>query len=175
MKKFIPAATAVTALLIGAATTAGPMNGMFNETFGEPAAKVTEADMTLDATTLFARVDIDGSGTLDVDEFASHRVILAELARFNRTVTVEGETDMQIALPSQVADRLSLTERSAIEAVARHTFHLYTDEDGMTAESFTAYRLDEMAKADRNRDGELTRHELERFAAHVAKPAQPRG
>lgn len=175
MKKFVPASLAATALLIGAATTASPMKSMFNEAFGETASTVSTSDIENDAAALFAKVDIDGSGTLDADEFAGQAVVIAELARFNRTVTVEGETDMQIRLPEATPERVSLTERSSIDAVARRAFHQFAEDGEMDAAAFTAYRLSVMAKADTNRDGELKRHELDLFASAQARPAQARG
>lgn len=175
MKTIIPAVIATFVLLAGAATTAGQMNGTFNEAFGEKATEITKEDMTTDAKALFARVDVDGSGDLDVDEFAGHQVILAQLARLNRTVTVEGGVEKQIPLPDGVAMRLSETERGAIDAVARRTFHDYADKGRMSADAFAAYRLETMARIDRNRDGVLKKGELERFAALVAKAGSPRG
>lgn len=175
MKKFVPAGLAATALLIGAATTASPMKGAFNHAFGVAATSVTATDIETDAKALFAKVDIDRSGTLDADEFAGHALVLAELARFNRTVTIEGESEMQIRLPDGTPDQVSHTERGSIDAVARRAFHQFADNGEMSEEGFTAYRLSMMDKADTNRDGTLKSHELERFASAMARPAQPRG
>lgn len=175
MKKIIPAATAATALLVGAVTTAAQTSGDFNAAFGEQATEITKQDMAADANSLFAKVDVDGSGDLDVDEFASHTVILAELARLNRAVTVEGHKDVQIDVPDSVAERMSNTERGSIDAVARRTFHSFSAGDVMTLEGFTNYRMSTMAKADTNRDGTLRNRELQYFASVVAKPVQPRG
>ena len=175
MKKFAPASLAAFVLLAGAATTASPMKGMFNDAFGVKASVVTVADVEADAASVFAKVDVDNSGTLNIDEFAGQAVVLAELARFNRTVAIDGQTEKQIALPDMISETVSLTERSSMDAVARRAFHQFAEGGEMTVEGFTAYRMGQMDKADTNNDGQLKRHELELYASAVARPAQPRG
>lgn len=175
MKKIVPAAFVTSALLIGAATTASPMKGVMNDAFGEPADALTASDIVADADASFAKADLNSSGTLDVDEFAARAVVVAELSRFNGTVSIEGDANKQIVLPDGVSESVSLTERSSIDAVARRTFHQFATEGQMSVDQFTEYRLNAMSKVDRNKDEKLTRFELQRFALNVAQPAQPRG
>lgn len=175
MKSFVTASIAATALLAGAAVTAGPMKGPVNSAFGTPATAIAVEDVRKDALSLFDKVDVDRSGDIDVEEFASHVVILAELARFNGTVSVDGTVSQQILLPSGLEPRMAITDRAAIDAVSRRTFFNHAPQGSMGREAYAAYRLSVMADADRNNDGVLNGAELTQFAMSVTKPATSKG
>lgn len=175
MRSLFTASLAATALLAGAAVTAGPVAGSINAAFGAPATAIGVEDVRGDAEALFAKVDVDQSGDLDIEEFASHVVVLAELARFSGLVALDGPVPQQISLPTGMAPRMAPTERAAIDAVARRTFFDHAAGGTMAADSYVSYRLSVMAKADGNGDGVLEGPELTRFAVHVTKPALPKG
>jgi hypothetical protein len=157
---------AATGVFASAATVAG----VESDVFGTPAATVSKQDFLIDASRSFAKVDVDNSGTIDLEEFAAQAVVYAELARLNRLVTVDGAHEMRIDVPDNVRDTLGYAERTAIDAVARRSFYLHSPDGApLTPTQWTVARTELFSAANRNNDDTLTGRELKTLARIIAQ------
>jgi hypothetical protein len=168
MKRRTIAAFATTAAL-AAVAIAAPAASAFNDAFGARSDRVTLDAVAEDARRAFARVDIDRSGAVDIEEFAAQAVIYAELARLNRLVAFDGDTTQHIPLGRDVPHTLNYGERIAIDAVARRQFHQQAENGALDETRFVTARLAMFERADRNRDDALSGRELGHYAELVAQ------
>lgn len=128
---------------------------------------VTEA--MIDAARSFRRVDINRDGIVDADEYASQRVVTAQLARFSRSVSIEGQHVMTMALPEDVPGRLGDSEKAALDTVARRDFKVRAfGSKGLDAAGWQDARLELFSNADANGDDVLEGAELENYLRALA-------
>ncbi len=166
MKRKTLAAIAALTTGVGAALASG-----FGT--GDPLAeydtinRINLVDITQHARTTFARADLDKNNALDVDEFASLTVVKAELARLNGYVAIELDDGPRlITVAVEAFSSLGRGERLLIDTVARSKFYSITGgADLMKEDQYVGERMASFVDADRNRDGDLIKAELERFVA----------
>ena len=165
----IPAIAALT-LTVSAALASGA--GINQSNLNGDVLKLTRAEASIHATQVFNRADLDKSGALDADEFASLSIVTSELAHLNGYIVVEGagDTARSIALPIEAPVALETGERARVEAVARNTFYATAGADGLISEAeFVNAEVIKFNDADRNRNGTLAKKELARFAIGQAQ------
>ena len=139
--------------------------------FGGAVDHLTADEARMHAAIIFERADLDRSGALDADEFASLAIVTAELTRLNGFIAIEtGGDDADIVpLPIEAPSALSAGERARVEAVARADFYAMAGEDArLTIDEYLGEKSAAFEAADRNRDGALVRAELAAFAAGEA-------
>ncbi|GAB4521409.1 MAG: hypothetical protein Kow00133_08360 [Amphiplicatus sp.] len=167
---FAAPAVAVLAVGVGAALAAG--SGFEGRAaYGGSLERFSEAEARAHAAQVFQRADLNRSGDLDADEYASLAVVVAELARFNGFLALEigGEADT-IPLPAAARGGLTTAERIRIDAVARAEFYAAAGEDmRLSRDEFVGESAARFSAADRNGDGALVRGELSAFAALAAR------
>lgn len=133
------------------------------------AADLPLTEAMIDAARSFARVDANRDGLIDADEYASQKVVAAQLARFRRAVEIDGQTLLSLPLPDDVADRLGDSEKTAISAVARRDFHVRAfGKDGLDPALWQETRLESFYDADLDGDGVLREAELARYLRAAA-------
>ena len=137
--------------------------------FGELAETLAIDDVWVDAERVFAKVDVDRNGEIDVDEYAAQAVVFAGLVRFNGVVAVDGRQTLHIGLPTTAEASLGAAERTAIDAVARADYYAVTADGPITSRRWVELRMAAFDAADRNEDGVLTGRELSRFAMALAR------
>lgn len=165
------AAPAVAVLAIG--VSAALASGLSRDagTFGAPVSTLSAEEARAHAQTIFERADLDRSGALDADEYASLAVVTAELTRLNGFIAIEsgGDAANIVALPIAAPSALSSAERTRVDAVARSDFY---EMAGVDAELSVSEYLGEQSarfeEADRNGNGALASQELAGFAAREA-------
>lgn len=143
--------------------------------YGARVAQLTETEAAADAGAKFARADLDGSGSLDADEYVSLVLVTAELSRLNGFVALgaDGRNEV-VALPLDMPGAIGVGERSRVEAVARGEFYAAAGSDGlMSAYEHAAESARRFAAADRDRSGALSKRELEAFATREALFSRP--
>ncbi|MEL7015017.1 MAG: hypothetical protein AAFY32_01205 [Pseudomonadota bacterium] len=108
---------------------------------------------------IFERSDLDGSGYLDVDEFAGLQVVKRELAHLNGfiRVTIAGEQKILLLKDKRNTTTIQIQspeDRVRIDAVARQVFYGQAgDDQRMVADEYLALSRDIFDSADRNGDG----------------------
>ena len=140
---------------------------------GEALKTLSEADIAGHAERVFARADMDASGTLDADEYTALSVVTAELARLNGFVVIEREDEpARIEIATGEPASLPEAEHIRIAAVAQTRFYGFAGDDGvMTADEFAAAQAWLFASADFNNNGQLAKRELAVFAKQQASLA----
>lgn len=127
------------------------------------------ADVVADAHHDFWQIDRDADGLVDADEFASARLVHAQLARLSGRVAMDAATTLNVKLPMDVPRTMEKAERAALEGVARRDYALHAmGHEGLTEHAFAESRLELFFTADGDRDGVLRGDELERFARLIA-------
>ena len=170
MHPLISAGLAGVCLLIGAATTAAPLrSGSFDDQARE--VPISLPAIAEEAQGLFQRIDQDGSGILDRDEFASHYLVMSELIRLRGEVDLPLVVPMSVALPQGPLPPLSIAERGAIDLSAREVFSIFAEDDAMRPQEFAAYRISVYRSADSNLDGTLSEGELRQLGLRLAGEA----
>ena len=129
-------------------------------------------DVWVDAERVFAKVDVDRNGEIDVNEYAAQALVFAGMARFDGSVMIDGRETLRIGLGAIDEAGLGAAERSAIDAVARADYYEAVAQAGrITSRAWVELRLEAFAAADRNEDGQLTGGELTRYAEGFARYA----
>ena len=133
------------------------------------ATELAMTEVMIDAARSFEKVDRNADGLIDVEEFTSQRVVRAQLARFTRSIPVEGVTTVRVALPTSISNRLTESERAALETVTRNDFALRTSGgEGLTQAQWQDARLETFALADMDGSGTLEGEELVSFVQALA-------
>ena len=102
-------------------------------------------------------------------EYSSQRVVRAQLARFSRSIRVDGQTVLNVAVPEGVSKRLTQSERAALDTVSRNEFHLRSaGSEGLTPAQWQDSRLEAFTLADMDASGALEGAELEGYARFLA-------
>jgi len=128
---------------------------------------VTEA--MIDAARSFTKVDMNKDGKIDADEYTSRRVVVAQLARFSRSVAIDGQEDLTLVLPEDVPVKLGQSERAALEAISRRDFKVRAfGAEGLDAAQWQESRLELFFEADRDGDGVLRDDELATYLKAMA-------
>lgn len=169
---FAAPAVALVAIGVSAALASGMKTADYP--YGETLGMLSADGARIHAETVFNRADLDGSGALDADEYASLAIVTAELSRLNGFIAIErgGDKANIVSLPIAAPSALSSGERARVEAVARAEFYALAGEDGsLTAEEYVGEKSARFAAADRNRNGALAKAELAAFAAREAQLA----
>ncbi len=137
--------------------------------YGARAVHLEAATVANTAKTVFDRADLDNDGELSPDEYVTHAIVTAELARLNGFVAVDYAGGVRIA-PLPRSTPWSMEERARIEAAATRDYALFAGGDErMTGDEFVAARLEAMTAADLDRNGVLNGVELTRFASIEAR------
>ncbi|WOI52907.1 hypothetical protein [Parvularcula sp. LCG005] len=141
----------------------------FGSAFGSTSQFVSKEDATLHAHRAFDKIDVDRSGSIDIDEFAAQAIVYAEMARNQRTVTIDGNMVHRIDLPDGISDRLSPQERTSIDAQARRTFYEISHQgQPLSKAAWQMSQQRQFEQADRNANGRLEGRELNAFARNVS-------
>lgn len=157
-----------------AATTTAALSGQNTDLLRQDRSSVAIEDIAVDAFRSFHEIDINDDGMIDVDEYAAQAIVYAELARFNRYVTIETEETTIIPLPRNTPDSVTLAERTRIETISRREYYVYAGDDGeMSPRDWIASRQAEADHYDTNEDGIVEAGELQRLAMSVAQWRQP--
>ncbi|MEM9838028.1 MAG: hypothetical protein AAF830_02630 [Pseudomonadota bacterium] len=167
MNKLIAIATktVVSATFLAAAAHAGDAD----VSDVQAAADLPLTEAMIDAARSFARVDSNRDGVIDADEYASQRVVSAQLARFRRAVEIDGQTLISLPLPEDVANRMGDSEKTALGAVARRDFHVRAfGKEGLDAALWQETQLETFYTADLDGDGVLREAELVRYLRAAA-------
>lgn len=167
------AAPAIAVIAIGVSASLASGAG-FEPAYKAQAERLTAAEAAAHAAMTFDRADLNRSGGLDIDEYASLAVITAELAHLNGYIAIErdGEPYM-ISLPIQAPATMTRAERVRIDAVARRDFYeLAGDDEVLTKEAYVADAEARFAAADRNASGVLARGALVSYAVREARIAR---
>lgn len=148
----------------------------FAPAYGGATTLIGAGAAQINAANAFAAADIDGSGALDADEFASMRLVTAELVQLNGFLTVDaGDVAERIVLPVAEPTSISSGERARILALAYRAFYAAAGPDAkLSRPEFLAAEAVMFARFDGDRDGVLRRQELTRFAARAAFLPAPR-
>jgi len=166
---FAAPAVAIVAIGVGAALASGLRSEV--PAYQGMVTELTAGAAQTHARTVFMRADLDRSGTLDADEYASLALVTAELARLNGFLAIETGADAaaQVSLPIAAPSAISSAERVRIDAVARSEFYAAAGADAaLTLEEYLTVKADQFDTADRNGNGQLGRAELAAFAAREA-------
>lgn len=164
------AAPAIAVVAIGVSASLASGAG-FDPAYKAQVERLTAAEASAHAATIFDRADLDRSGGLDVDEYASLAIVNAELAHLNGYIAIErdGEPYM-VSLPIQAPAAMTHAERVRVEAVARRDFYERAGADGvLTKETYVADAAARFAAEDRNGSGVLSRGELVSYAVREAR------
>lgn len=167
----ILAAASVACAAAGAAVGTAFLD-MGRTSYGGEIGALAERAAATDAAERFSRADADGSGALSADEFASTRLVAAELSRLNGFVTVVGDAGAsRIALSRTAQARPMLTEeeRARVLATAYRQFHALAGADAsLSQREYAAACAASFALLDRDGDFVLKGDELFRFGAAAA-------
>ena len=165
----IPAPVAALALAAGV-TAAAASGEVFAPAYGEATTVFGAGAAQIHAANAFVAADANRSGDLDADEFASMRLIAAELAQLNGFVAVSaGDRVERVLLPIAAPASMSAGERARVIALAYREFYHEAGPDGrLGRREFLAHNARLFARFDHDRDGVLQRQELTRFAAEAA-------
>ncbi len=161
------AAPSIALISVGLATGAGLDD---RAAYGAAVQTLSSEDAAAHALSVFARADLDGSGALDVNEYAALAIVTAELARLNGFIALEvGDGQEIVPLPINAPSALAGSERARVTAVAHAEFYALAGDDALMDFSEYAGEQDaRFAAADRNRNGALAKAELVSFAARAA-------
>lgn len=134
--------------------------------YGESLTALSQSVFEDHAGALFVRIDRNQDGALDIDEYAAHSIVRAELAMLNGFVSIgESAAPGVIDLGSPRARALTRYEHIEIDARARSAFYQHAGEDGqMTEDQFIASERLVFDAVDFNGNGVLKRAELAAFA-----------
>ena len=169
------AAPAIAAVSIAVSASLASGAGLTQRAaYGADANILSAADAGAYAASVFSRADLDKSGALDVDEYASLALVTAELARLNGFVPIETGAEARIVqLPLKAPEAMPRMERARVDAVSRRNFYLAAGEDNLLSlGEFESEKTARFEQADRNRNGALTETELVSFAAKEAELVQ---
>ena len=169
---FAAPAVALIAIGVSAALASGMKDAAYP--YGETVGMLSAEGARAHAQTVFDRADLDRSGALDADEYASLAIVTAELSRLNGFIAIEtgGDNANIVSLPIAAPSALSGGERARVEAVARAEFYaLAGDDASLSADEYLGEQAARFAAADRNRNGALAKAELTSFAVREAKLA----
>ncbi|MBY0423077.1 MAG: hypothetical protein K2Q06_12295 [Parvularculaceae bacterium] len=159
------AAASLVSAAAGAAFGAAAMTAF--EAGGAPSPVISAGAVAAHAARSFAMADADGSGALSSDEYASFRLVRAELARLNGGYALEaGARRVTVRLPTGAPHALASEARDRILAQAYRDFYVFAGPDQrMKLGEYQDDCARAFALADRNRDGVLAGAEVVRFAA----------
>ena len=172
MKRIVVTAGMAAAVGLSAVSIADPNPDAAPVPYGDLAESLALDDVWVDAERVFAKVDVDRSGEIDVDEYAAQAVVYAGLVRFNGVVAIDGRELIHVGLPTEASATMGTAERAAIDAVARDDYYRIAAEGAITPTRWIAMRMAAFDAADRNGDGQLTGRELQRYAMGLAQYAQ---
>ena len=165
-KRIKIALSAVTALALAGASQALAGDHDKADAF---AADLPMTEAMIDAARSFAKVDMNRDGKIAAEEYTSRRVVVAHLARFSRSVAIDGQELVTLVLPDDVPVKLGQSERAALEAIARRDFQVRAfGADGLNASQWQESRLEAFFNADRDGDGVLRDGELASYLKAVA-------
>ena len=138
---------------------------------GKAVTRLSETEAASHALHVFMRADRDMDQRLNVDEFAAFSIVTAELAHLNGFIAIDsGGSVRTIALPVVAPASLSATDYARIDAVSRHTFYAFADEDYLLDGSeFVQLQRAVFEQADINGNGALVKKELDIFAQRQAQ------
>ncbi|NNU16876.1 hypothetical protein HK107_11160 [Parvularcula sp. ZS-1/3] len=140
-----------------------------NNPFGVATEELPMTHVLVDAARAFEKVDVDKDGLITEDEYAGQRVVYAQLARFNGVIPVDGQTTVRIPVPESLKMPLTVSERAAIDAVARRDYHLHAaGKPGLDQSAWQNARLELFMLADANADDALSGDELGTYARYMA-------
>ena len=112
----------------------------------------------------FQRADLDGSGALDADEFATLTIVTGELARLNGVLVLDAAGKVEAPLTDAVLVPLSREERFQLDALARQEFRRFAGgDDVLCDDEFTAIRTRQFKQSDLNNDDVLSGVEIASF------------
>ncbi|MEL6380124.1 MAG: EF-hand domain-containing protein [Pseudomonadota bacterium] len=132
------------------------------------------ADYLEHSEDVFERADLNGSGSLDADEFAALQVVKSELAHLNGFVrlTIAGEEKILPLSGSRINKALDIRtreDRIRIDAVARRVFYGQAgDDQHLTRDEYVSLSRDIFDSTDRNGDGEVVGAELRALGVREA-------
>lgn len=160
----------VLAVAAAGAVIAAASTDVFAPAYGDAAVVFGAGAAQIHAANAFEAADLDRSGTLDSDEFASMRLVTAELAQLNGFIAVDtGGVAERVLLPISAPSSLSAGERARVTALAYREFYAEAGPDAkLSRREFLAVSGKVFARFDRDRDGVLQRHELTRYASDTA-------
>ncbi|MEE2691889.1 MAG: hypothetical protein VX640_10160 [Pseudomonadota bacterium] len=167
---FAAPAVAIFAIGVSAALASGLKTADY--AYGGTVGMLSADQARAHAETIFNRADLDRSGALDADEYASLAIVSAELSRLNGFIAIEtgGDSANIVPLPVAAPSALSQGERARVEAVARSEFYVLAGDDALlTADEYLGEQAARFDAADRNRNGALAKGELASFAAREAR------
>lgn len=167
-KRIKIALSAVTAFALGGLSFA--LAGDHDHPMGATvAADLPMTEAMIDAARSFEKVDMNRDGKVDADEFTSRRVVIAQLARFSRSVAIDGQESVTLVVPDDVPVKLGASERAALEAIARRDFQVRAfGADGLNPSQWQESRLEAFFDADKDGDGVLRDDELAGYLKAVA-------
>ena len=140
------------------------------EAFGNKAVALQKVDVEKDAAVLFAKVDLNQDGRIDVDEYAAQKLVRASLARFTGVVVVDGQEVQHINVPAKVVGKMAPHEQTTIDAIARSEFYQVSGDNAYLekAEWLALSQLN-FSEADFDRNNRLQGRELDFYALKVAQ------
>jgi hypothetical protein len=159
----------MTVLAATATLTAGSASLGEDAPFGLSGDAVPLTEAMVDAARGFDKIDVNNDGLIDEDEFAGQKLVYAQLARFSRSLTIDGQTPIRVDVPATVPDSIGVSERAALDAVARRDFRVRNlTGPGLTEADWQQARLEPFRRADKDGDGILRGRELAGYAALIA-------
>jgi len=167
---------AIPVIAAAIAASAGLWKEAAPESAAGPAygAMITQLDASVvaeDAARRFERADLDNSGALDADEYATQALVTAELARVNHFAPMRiGMSVGKVALPASVPASVNAGEREAILRSSSIVFQTIAGDDRkISRQEFVGAALEQMLASDMDRNGALTGSELSTFSMRQAK------
>ncbi|MEM6415192.1 MAG: hypothetical protein AAF720_11130 [Pseudomonadota bacterium] len=125
------------------------------------------------AEKVFRQADLNSDGDLNVDEFATLSVVIAELSRLNGYVSILNDGEGAIA-PIQKQPLLTKGDRIFIEALSAKERALAAGLDNrLDVNEFIDFELNRFLVADFNRNGILKNAEVIAYANQAARIQRP--
>lgn len=166
------AAASLVSAAAGAAFGAAAMTAF--ERNDAPTTALGAGAVAAHAAASFAMADADGSGALSSDEYASFRLVRAELAGLSGSYAIDaGARRVTVRLPIGAPFALDAERRTRILMQGYRDFQVAAGRDAqMNKDEYVAGSARAFARADRNHDGVLGGAEIVDYAGDRTSVAQ---